>query len=165
MWPFRREGSRDPFEGMELPPLHGPSWRDLRDRLVPDRGQADTVQGELLRAAGRVSREHSANGCMNWNADFDRLCDFASDHLADGTFNRRVSEYVRKAFADMKTLGRWYAERDALEDEEAIDRMNEEGPTSEPEDGAIDRMEQLAELWCRAHPDGIRRKHDPDLAI
>src|SRR5262245_9864029 len=73
-----------------LPELWGPEHSDLVDRLVPDHGPANTVQGEVLRAALRVNAEFFRNGCGNWPADpefFDGLVAFLLVHLCEGTFD------------------------------------------------------------------------------
>jgi hypothetical protein len=50
---------------------------DLVDRLVPDHGAADTVQGELVRAVLRLTAECCRNGCGNWDGYFEALAEFA----------------------------------------------------------------------------------------
>lgn len=46
-------------------------WQDM----VPARGQADTVQGELLRQSAKLRREACGNGNINWDEDFAWFCD------------------------------------------------------------------------------------------
>lgn len=41
----------------------------LWDELVPPRGQARTVQGELIRCVGRLTDEAYRNGNQNWSAE------------------------------------------------------------------------------------------------
>jgi hypothetical protein len=50
--------------------------------LVPKSGQADTVQGELIRAIERLRWESQNNGNGNWDEGFDRFCDFLEQTLA-----------------------------------------------------------------------------------
>jgi hypothetical protein len=40
---------------------------ELWERLVPRSGQADTVQGELIRVTGRLTDEAHRNGNTNWD--------------------------------------------------------------------------------------------------
>jgi hypothetical protein len=47
-------------------------WRNL----VPKSGQADTVQGELLRAVEKLSWEAQNNGNINWDDRFEMLIEF-----------------------------------------------------------------------------------------
>lgn len=142
---------------LALPPHRGESWTALFDALVPESGPASTVQGELLRATTRVSSEYSRNGCSNWGPMYEEFCELARAHLTDGTFPAAIDDHVRRTFTDMLTLGNWYAERDALpEDDPRIEQMEEAGADIEdPPFEHLEQMEQLAELWCRAHPDPI----------
>ncbi len=50
--------------------------------LLPKSGQADTVQGELIRAIERLRWESQNNGNGNWDEGFDRFCDFLEQTLA-----------------------------------------------------------------------------------
>ena len=166
MWPFRRRSSEPPADPV-LPPVKSPHWIALWDTYVPAKGQADTVQGELLRVVERVTWEFQNTGCMNWGPTFDLFCAFARNTLGDGTFPPRTTAFVRKTFDDMVTLGRWYAARDALyakdEEDPVATQMDEDGPEAEPEPEHLQQMQCLTELWCDAHPAPILRAHDPRL--
>ena len=64
-------------ERLELDPSvpalrqHGELW----DLLVPDSGQCQTLQGEVIRIAGRVGHEVYDNGGINWDRSFGKLLD------------------------------------------------------------------------------------------
>ena len=47
----------------------------LWDQLVPDSGQCQTLQGEVIRIAGRVGYEVYDNGGINWDRSFGALLD------------------------------------------------------------------------------------------
>ena len=47
----------------------------LWDQLVPDSGQCQTLQGEVIRIAGRVGHEVYDNGGINWDRSFGKLLD------------------------------------------------------------------------------------------
>ncbi len=47
----------------------------LWDQLVPDSGQCQTVQGEVIRIAGRVGYEVYDNGGVNWDRSCGALLD------------------------------------------------------------------------------------------
>ena len=47
----------------------------LWDQLVPDSGQCRTLQGEVIRIAGRVGHEVYDNGGINWDRSFGKLLD------------------------------------------------------------------------------------------
>ena len=55
----------------------------LWDALVPLSGQAETIQGELVRAIGRLGSEYSRNGNANWNRSFRMLTNYLLRHLSD----------------------------------------------------------------------------------
>ena len=75
----QREAQRAPAVGerLELDPSvpalrqHGELW----DLLVPDSGQCQTLQGEVIRIAGRVGHEVYDNGGINWDRSFGKLLD------------------------------------------------------------------------------------------
>lgn len=75
----QREAQRAPGVGerLELDPSvpalrqHGELW----DLLVPDSGQCQTLQGEVIRIAGRVGHEVYDNGGINWDRSFGKLLD------------------------------------------------------------------------------------------
>lgn len=75
----QREAQRAPAVGerLELDPSvpalrqHGELW----DLLVPDSGQCQTLQGEVIRIAGRVGYEVYDNGGINWDRSFGALLD------------------------------------------------------------------------------------------
>lgn len=52
--------------------LHQALW----DELVPPDGQANTVQGELIRATGRLTAEATRNGNINWSDQFELMLNF-----------------------------------------------------------------------------------------
>ncbi|HEX6813895.1 MAG TPA: hypothetical protein VF384_19895 [Planctomycetota bacterium] len=52
-------------------------WEDL----VPDNGEAESGQGELLRAIGRLAGEDRRNGCCNWDDFYESRVAFLRDHL------------------------------------------------------------------------------------
>lgn len=55
------------------------SWEDQHDELwamlVPSSGPAATVQGEVIRISGKISRELQGNGGINWDDDFKKMAD------------------------------------------------------------------------------------------
>jgi hypothetical protein len=55
--------------------------RWLWKNLVPKSGQADSVQGEALRAIEKLRWEAQENGNINWDDRFDMLIDFLRQTL------------------------------------------------------------------------------------
>lgn len=46
---------------------------ELWKKLVPPRGQAGTVQGEVIRCSGKLARELMDNGAINWDVDYRKM--------------------------------------------------------------------------------------------
>ncbi|MBR7007550.1 MAG: hypothetical protein IKH90_02840 [Ruminococcus sp.] len=49
--------------------------KKIWDTKVPDEGQADTLQGELLREIEKLRTEAMDNGNVNWDDNFAFFCD------------------------------------------------------------------------------------------
>jgi hypothetical protein len=58
--------------------------RRLWELLVPSKGSAATVQGEVIRIAGRIADELDGNGGINWDADYKMMADAFLTHLQKG---------------------------------------------------------------------------------
>ena len=75
----QQEAQRAPVVGERLElDLSVPALRqygELWDLLVPDSGQCRTLQGEVIRIAGRVGHEVYDNGGINWDRSFGKLLD------------------------------------------------------------------------------------------
>ncbi|HVF37704.1 MAG TPA: hypothetical protein VNA29_07160 [Sphingomicrobium sp.] len=70
--------------------------RRLWERYVPRSGQADTVQGELLRSVEKLRDEAIRNGNGNWDEGFEILLTYLEQHLFDaGVFPPEVIERSR----------------------------------------------------------------------
>lgn len=107
---------------------------------VPKSGQADTVQGELLRAVERLRWECHNNGNGNWDSGFERLLEYLSETL--GTSGSLSS-----------------AERAALERD--LERLRDfEQPYLE--DDLFDRVGSRIAQFARANPEPISRAEDPE---
>ena len=64
-------------------------WQDqhqeLWELLVPSKGPASIVQGEVIRIAGRIADEIDRNGGANWDADYRRMARAFLAHVSSGT--------------------------------------------------------------------------------
>lgn len=63
------------------PKQHEQLWQ----LLVPGSGAALTVQGEVIRASGRIAHEIEDNGGVNWGGDYKRMAQALLAHLQSGT--------------------------------------------------------------------------------
>lgn len=119
---------------------HGRLW----DALVPDSGQADTLQGELVRMVGKLVDQAYRNGNGNWDEAHEKMWRFIATTISkDSTFDLeeqslikdKVEDIIRdKACPDLSGNGSTYY----IINEKVID-------------------------WCIAHPEPIPYKADPDL--
>jgi len=60
---------------------HFEEARELWRTYVPARGQAVTVQGELIRAVEKLCDEAQHNGNVNWSDDQAILVNYVRDTL------------------------------------------------------------------------------------
>lgn len=61
------------------------------ENYVPKSGQADNLQGELLREAEALRCEAQDNGNINWDYDHAYFCDFIRSSLnAQSIFQMRI---------------------------------------------------------------------------
>jgi len=64
-------------------------WQDQHQELwallVPSKGPASTVQGEVIRIAGRVADEVDRNGGANWDADYGKMTRAFLAHIGSGS--------------------------------------------------------------------------------
>ena len=109
----------------------GDTWqakhRELWDYLVPSSGACETVQGEVIRIAGRVGDELHRNGGANWNRDYPAMLKAFCAHVGS---HRALEE-------------------DLLKDCERIAKeVHDDHDLS-------DRLAELAVLWVGQNPDPI----------
>lgn len=57
-------------------PVHFEECKYMWKNLVPKSGQADNLQGEMLRQAEKLRKEACENGNINWDDNFVWFCDF-----------------------------------------------------------------------------------------
>lgn len=111
-------------------------FSELWKMLVPAGGAADSVQGEVVRIAGRVGNEILGNGGGNWDRDYDRMLQAYAAHVRTGS---PLDD------ADL---------RDA---DEAVARL-EGGAFDEP---AVDVLTELAVTWVLRNPDRVDLPEPP----
>ena len=68
--------------------LTGDTWekryKQAWELLVPSSGRASTVQGEVVRIAGRVNDELLRNAMGNWNKEYQKMLNAISGYLQQG---------------------------------------------------------------------------------
>ncbi len=90
--------------------VSGASWQKqfeaLWELLIPSSGSAKTVQGEVVRIAGKVRDEIYRNGGGNWNADFKKMLDAFLIHLKSGeTLSNIEMEKANSLVQEIKKTG------------------------------------------------------------
>ena len=87
-------------------PAHTKTCRKLWQEQVPEQGQADSVQAELLRQLERLRCEARRNGNINWDDNYAWFCDFIAGTLLDsGLFDEKQMDTIRGAVAYLKECG------------------------------------------------------------
>src|SRR5262245_18368537 len=59
-------------------------YQELWELLIPSSGAAATVQGEVVRIAGRICDELERNGGINWDLAYRKMADAFLVHVASG---------------------------------------------------------------------------------
>jgi len=110
------------------------TWSEQHDALwemlVPGKGKAETVQGEVIRLSGKLGREILDNGGINWNNDF-----------------RTMLEALVRCFGEGNAL-----DDGALAEAQAIIKGVKQGDLSEPE---VHRLDEFAVAWVARNPESI----------
>jgi hypothetical protein len=134
MWPFRKgKPYRWKKEQTRL-------WKEL----VPPSGQADTLQGELIRIAGKLTDEAYRNGNMNWDADYERMGRFIVEKIAnDPIFNVQEQALIREKIEEI------------ISNDASLVPDGKGSPYSIITEKVVD--------WCMAHPDPIPHQKNPSL--
>jgi len=118
------------------------------------------MQGEIIRAVGRLEDEYNRNGNVNWepggyHCDF---VEFLKRHLADPTtFEQSIvkqikdaAEHVRLTAEDLET---------EVVDGETIQSQKHSA------DEALEILMRRAAEWCEKHPAPIYKKPGQDFWI
>ena len=123
------------------------TWRSefsrLWKELVPATGQATTVQGELIRAVGKLTDEAYRNGNSNFDKGHRILCKYLRVHLKDAA--------VFTA-GEIEEIDQWV---DQILDAEHPDLS---GSTS-----SYYRLTEKIVRWCKSKPDLIPHQPNPAL--
>ena len=123
---------------------------DLAERLVPDHGTADTLQGELVRAVLRLTAECGRNGCGNWDNYFEALADFAEERFADGTLDAALAARAQSVLGRLRDFGRTADDQPDSVYEQLCRDLD-------------DPLEEAAVQWCHHHPTPIPFRPAPRL--
>ncbi len=125
-------------------------YRELFHILIPHRGPADSLQGELLRAITRLAMECYENGNVNWQED-------AADY-------QPYVDLLRLCLLDLEVFGVWgvngiQADLDTIQ---AIGEGRSEFDFPDGED-PYDRITDRVVEWCNRYlqPMALPRGYAP----
>lgn len=114
------------------------------NELVPPDGQADTLQGELIRIAGKLTDQAYRNGNCNWDGDHERMWRFIGEKIgSDPIFSRKEHVLIREKIEEI------------IRDEACPDLSGDGSPYYIIGEKVVD--------WCMAHPDAIPHQKDATL--
>jgi hypothetical protein len=119
-------------------------YKRLWNELVPRRGQAETVQGELLRCVGKLTDEAYRNGNENWDENFEEMARFVGRTLDD---------------PDVFTKG----ERAKVHGAVSQILANPNSPDLSGHGSSYYYLTEQATKWCQHHSEPAPRKINPDL--
>jgi hypothetical protein len=92
MWPFRKT------KKIDWKAEHKRLW----ETLVPAGGQADTLQGELIRIAGKLTDQAYRNGNMNWDDEHERMWRFIAEKIGgDPIFSPGEQALIREKIEEI----------------------------------------------------------------
>jgi hypothetical protein len=131
-------------------------WKDL----VPIGGEAETMQGEIIRAVGRLEDEYNRNGNVNWEPGgyHCEFVEFLKRHLADpATFDPPTVQEIKDA-ADQVRLAAEDLETEVIEGEEVQSQKHSA-------DDALAVLIKRSVEWCEKHPSPIYKKPGQDFWI
>src|SRR5262249_28968931 len=103
--PGRRAPTYDELAGTVDENYYWTRHEQLWEALVPPSGQAKTLQGEIIRIVGKLTREAYRNGNINWGPDCTKMWKFVAKTIDDPeTFTpaerAEVHEWVKTIIRD-----------------------------------------------------------------
>lgn len=79
-------------------------WKNF----VPKCGQANNVQGEMLRQSVKLRNEACNNGNINWDDNFEWFCDFLKNTLSQsGIFDKDKNNKLKQVLEYIKSNGKY----------------------------------------------------------
>lgn len=133
---------------------------NLWDQLVPKSGSAESLQGELVRASGRITGDYYKNDMMNWDGWFESLLKQIQETLkSDPGFSRLAKKVIDADVAQIKACGRQGQDMGA--GKEPRTSVFDSGILKGDVEESFIRLDAMIVLWCARHPDPIPYD-DPD---
>lgn len=127
---------------------------DLWKKLVPKEGEAETIQGEMVRAIGRTKGDYYRNGFGNWYPHYYKLSQFLATYLIDeSTFKPFTLSVLH---ADIRALNAYGNSVMAAGNPYESFHFSLFETTGIEE--AFERLDAAIAVWCKRHPELIPYK-------
>ena len=82
--------------------------KEIWKNYVPKEGQAENLQGELLREIEKLRYEAQDNGNRNWDEDYSYFCDFISKSLCEQSiFSESEKKEITAIMSYIKECGNY----------------------------------------------------------
>lgn len=138
--------------------------QEIWQQWVPQRGQSQVLQGELLRQIEKLRYEGTKNQNANWCGDHRYFCDFLRDTLCqDEALSPQRREAVDAALVRLRSCGE-VARRyhlGEISDQELEEDYN--GELAYPDSDLYDLVCDAVAKFYQAHPDPIPYQPLPDI--
>lgn len=126
--------------------------------LVPAEGVANTLQGEMVRAIGRLQSEYFRNGMMNWgdgSGYYEGFTSLVHETLkAEASFTKLVKKMIEADVDEIKLAGK----RGKAMASGKTSRKSAFGDNfliASDAEKSMQRLGALIAIWCQRHPDLI----------
>jgi hypothetical protein len=126
------------------------NWKNEHTRLwknlVPSSGPAETLQGELIRIAGKLTDQAYRNGNMNWNDNYPSSWRFIGEKISDDPIfsndeQKQIKEKIEEIIRDF------------------------DHPDLSGNGSAYYIISERVVDWCMAHPKPIPHEENLDLIM
>ena len=140
--------------------------KQIWKNLVPEEGQADNLQGELLRQVEKLRYEAQNNGNINWDSNFEFFCEFLQSSLCgSGALSDKEKAAVSDALQRMKSAGQVaykFAEGE-ISDEELEDEFQQRDGLAYVGDDLYDLICEAIGVFYIKYETPIPYKPNPDI--
>ena len=139
---------------------------ELWTKYVPETGQADTLQGELLREIEALRIEAQEHDNLNFDGDYAYFCDFIWQSLEQsGCISRRKLRKISQALATIKRYGLIAADynRGAISKRQFVALHKGNPSFSYPGDDLYDMVLKGIVEFCECQKEPVPHRINPTI--
>lgn len=139
---------------------------ELWEQYVPKSGQANTVQGELLREIEALRIEAQENNNLNFDEDFAYFCDFLWNTLEEsGCIPYRKMRKVARALEKIRRYGLIAADynKGTITNRQLAELHKGSAALSYKKDDLYDVVLEAVVMFCEKNPRPIARHKNPSI--